>query len=108
MKKTIQAPGHLTKESKKIWKALISEYDIADVAGLRILQVALESFDRGQAARAEIDRDGLTVTDKFGQTKSHPLLPIERDSRAAFLAGLKSLNLDIEPLRDGRGRPSGK
>ena len=107
MKKTIP-PSHLSKDAKKMWKGLIAEYGINDVAGLRILRVALESYDRAQAARETIDREGLTVTDKWKQVKSHPLLPIERDSRAAFLSGLKALNLDLEPLRDGPGRPAGR
>jgi P27 family predicted phage terminase small subunit len=108
MKNTKSAPKHLSAEARKIWKEILAEYSIDDAAGLRILRVALESFDRAQAARVAIDRDGLTVIDKAGQVKSHPLLPIERDSRAAFLAGLKALSLDIEPLRDKAGRPPGR
>ncbi|MEI6610990.1 MAG: P27 family phage terminase small subunit [Deltaproteobacteria bacterium] len=106
--KKIVAPKHLSKEAKQIWKEILAEYSINDAAGLRILQVALEAFDRAQAARAAVDKVGLMVIDKAGQVKSHPLLPIERDSRAAFLSGLKSLNLDLEPLRDRPGRPGGK
>ena len=45
--------------------------------------------------------------DRFGQVKSHPLLSVERDSRAQYLAALKALNLDLEPLRDKPGRPGG-
>lgn len=101
-------PKHLSKEAKKIWRDILSEYSIIDAAGIRILRVALEAYDRAQAARQAIDKDGMTITDKFNQLKSHPLLPIERDSRAAFLAGLKALNLDLEPLRDHPGRPGGK
>ena len=108
MTSTKRAPAHLSKEAKKIWSELLSEYDLNDAAGLRILRVALESFDRAQAAREAIDEEGMTVIDKAGQTKSHPLLPIERDSRAAFLAGLKALNLDLEPLKTGPGRPPGR
>ena len=105
---TQKPPVHFTSETKRIWQEIIDEYTIDDAAGLRILRVALEAFDRSQAARATIDKDGMTVKDKFGQTKPHPLLPIERDSRAAFLAGLKALNLDLEPLRDRPGRPAGR
>jgi hypothetical protein len=36
------------------------------------------------------------------------LLPVERDSRAQWLAALKALNLDLEPLHDKPGRPGGK
>jgi P27 family predicted phage terminase small subunit len=107
MKNSSRAPGHLTKEGKRIFKAICSEYQIEDIAGLRILRIALESFDRAQAAREAIDREGMTIQDKFGQIKPHPLLPTERDSKAAFLSGLRALNLDLEPLRD-RGRPGGK
>jgi len=107
MKNNKSASKHLSDEAKKIWKEILSEYEIQDAAGLRILRVSLESFDRAQAAREAIDRDGMTLVDKFSQIKSHPLLPIERDSRAAFLAGLKALNLDIEPLKS-IGRPPGR
>mgnify|MGYP001348768264 CR=1 FL=1 len=108
MKTTQKAPKHLSAEARKIWKEILAEYSIDDAAGLRILRVALESFDRGQAARQAIDRDGLTVIDKAGQVNSHPLLPIERDSRAAFLSGLKALNLDVFPPKNRPGRPNGK
>ena len=100
MVKIIRAPGHLSKEAKKIWKGIISEYEMVDVAGLKILRVALEAFDRAQGAREKIDLDGMTVEDKWGQIKPHPLLSCERDSRAAFLSGLKALNLDLEPLKN--------
>lgn len=108
MKNNKPAPKHLSAEAKKFWTEILAEYSIDDAAGLRILRVALESFDRAQAAREAIDREGMTVIDKAGQNKSHPLLPIERDSRAAFLAGLKALCLDVEPLKNGPGRPVGR
>ncbi len=108
MKTTNKAPGHLSQEARRIWKDIIEEYLIDDAAGLRILRTALEAFDRAQAAREAIDKEGMTISDKFNQVKPHPLLPIERDSRAAFLAGLKALNLDLEPLRDAPGRPEGR
>ncbi len=100
-------PAHLSNEAARIYQELSTEYGIDDIAGLRILRVTCEAFDRAQAARAAIDAEGMTVVDKAGQTKPHPLLPIERDSRAAFLAGLKALNLDLEPVK-GIGRPPGR
>ena len=103
-----KTPSHLSKEGKRIWRDLVDEYQIKDIAGLRILRVALEAFDRAQAARDMINSDGMIVKDTFGQSKPHPLLAIERDSRAAFLSGLKALNLDLEPLHDRPGRPGGR
>ena len=101
-------PEHLSQEARAFFKSISEDYLITDAAGLKILTVACEAYDRAQAARAKIDEDGLTVTDKFNQIKPHPLLSNERDSRAAFLAGLKALNLDIEPLQNGPGRPPGR
>ena len=105
MANKIKAPKHLSKESKKIWSEILTEYSIDDAAGLRILRVALEAYDRAQSARTAIDKTGMMFNDRFGAPKPHPLLPIERDSRQSFLAGMKALNLDLEPLHDRPGRP---
>jgi P27 family predicted phage terminase small subunit len=101
-------PGHLSKEAKLIWKELTKEYGIDDAGGLAILKTGLEAYDRTTGARLAIDKEGLTITDRFGASKPHPLLAAERDARGQWLAALKQLNLDIEPLRDGPGRPPGR
>lgn len=102
-----KAPPHLSADARRWWRQLIQEYGIDDPAGLLLLQTGMEAFDRMKAAQAEIARDGQTIADRFGQPKPHPLLATERDARAQLLAALKSLNLDLEPLRDGPGRPPG-
>jgi P27 family predicted phage terminase small subunit len=94
--------------AKTWWKRLASEYAIHDDAGLLLLQTGLEAFDRMRLAQEAIERDGMTVFDRFGQRKAHPLLPAERDARAQMLAALRALNLDVEPLHDRPGRPAGK
>lgn len=86
----------------------MTEYDIGDEAGLLLLQTGLEAFDRMRNCQAAIKRDGQMVRDRFGQMKSHPLLPAERDARSQMLAALKALNLDLEPLHEKPGRPAGK
>jgi len=102
-----KAPGHLSDDARRWWRRLIAEYRIDDPAGLLLMQTAMEAFDRMKAAAAEIARDGQTVRDRFEQAKPHPLLATERDARAQLMAALKALNLDLEPLRDGPGRPGG-
>ena len=37
----------------------------------------------------------MTMQDRWGQTKPHPLLATERDARAGFLAGMRALGLDV-------------
>lgn len=86
----------------------MGEYEILDEAGLLILQTAFESFDTMRRAQEIIAREGMQLPDRFAQMKAHPLLTVERDARAQLLGALKQLNLDIEPLRDGPGRPGGR
>ena len=97
----------LSKEAKRWQKKLILEYAVSDQGGLLILQVAMESFDRMRDCQAIIQEEGPTTTDRFKQQKAHPLCAVERDSRSALLMALKSLNLDLEPLHDTPGRPTG-
>lgn len=101
-------PRGLSTEAKAWWKRLASEYGIEDDAGLLLLQTGLEAFDRMRVAQEAIREEGMTVFDRFGQRKAHPLLPAERDARAQMLAALRALNLDVEPLHDRPGRPAGK
>lgn len=103
----MKAPNHLSMEAKKIWGEITAEYDVDDAAGRRILMAALEARDRADQARQVIDHDGLTIIGRDGQIKAHPLLTVERDARAAFLAGLKALQLEIKPSRPV-GRPPHK
>lgn len=101
---TPKPPAGLSAESRDWWRRLIAEYAIEDVAGLLLLQSALEARDRMQECQKAITRDGASVLDRWKQIKPHPLLPAERDSRAAMLAALKALNLDMEPLHERAGK----
>jgi P27 family predicted phage terminase small subunit len=106
--KKFKAPRGLCAEAKKWWVKIRNEYGIDDEGGLLLLATAMQAFDRMRECQRAIKRDGAAVKDKWGQVKAHPLLPVERDSRAAMLQALKGLNLDVEPLKSGPGRPSGR
>ena len=53
-----------------------------------------------------LDREEIGLQPfRFGQTRAHPATLIERDSRAAFVAAVKALQLPLgaaEPPRMGR------
>jgi P27 family predicted phage terminase small subunit len=98
----------LSVEAQQIKDGLLAEYDISDTGGLAILQRGLEAFDDMRKAQRVIDKQGMTFLGERGQIKAHPLLTVVRDCRAQFLAALKQLNLDIEPLHDKPGRPPGR
>jgi P27 family predicted phage terminase small subunit len=101
------APGHLGAEARAWWNRIQAEYGIEDQAGKLLLQVALEAFDRMRQCQEAIRAEGIIARGSKRQPRAHPLLAVERDARGQMLAALKQLNLDIEPLRDGPGRPPG-
>jgi P27 family predicted phage terminase small subunit len=99
-------PSQLSAEAKAWWRKIIAEWDL-DVAGLLILGSAMECLDRMREAQEIIQKEGITVTDRFGQEKQHPATLVERDSKAGLLRHLTALHLDIEPLNSRPGRPAG-
>jgi hypothetical protein len=88
-------PKHLAMPERRLWTAIVSENVLDGEAALSILRTTLEAHQRARTCRETIDREGATYRDRFEQVKVHPLIAAERDSRAAFLAGMRSLRLDL-------------
>lgn len=95
----------ISPQAKKLRKGIIEEYAIDDEAGLAILQTAMEAYTEMERAQVIVDEQGPVLVDRWNQVKAHPLCSVIRDCRAQFLAGLKALNLDLEPLHNKPGRP---
>lgn len=89
-----RVPRHLSKDARTLWRRLTGEFEISDEAGIALLTVACESFDRMKSASAAISEHGVLIKDKFGQLKPNPAASIERDARSQYLAALKALKLD--------------
>lgn len=87
-------PRNLSTETRRLWSSILRDFPISDAAFLRVLEVSLLALDRAESCRERIAADGLTLTDRFGQEKVHPLLATERDARSSFLQGVRVLNLD--------------
>lgn len=91
------APITLSPEGKRLWRQILTDYPgIQDRAHLKVLEVALLALDRAERCRRQIDADGEMMPDRFGIKKPHGLLPSERDARAAFYNGIKTLGLSPE------------
>lgn len=99
-------PAHLGKAGRELWRDLVAEYGIADVAGVALVTRAAESLDRLRDAQAAILRDGAIVLDRYDRPRVHPAAALEKDAGNAFLAAVKALRLDIEPPKPP-GRPPG-
>lgn len=101
-------PDHLKPDGRAFWEAVRTDYSIDDAAGLALLTTAAEALDRIRGAQAAIAEHGEMTRDRYGQLKTNPACALEKDSRGGFLAALRDLHLDLEPLRDAPGRPPGK
>src|SRR5450759_5625882 len=95
MSRPIRAPAHLSLAARKLFAAVMTTY-VLEGHHVQILVKALEAFDRADAARAIVQNEGILTTSRLGEVKAHPAMAIERDSRAAFFAGIKQLGLDLE------------
>jgi P27 family predicted phage terminase small subunit len=97
---TDRAPKGLNSEARTLWKSIMSEFEITDSGGTAILRSACETLTALRKAESEVETAGMVFLDRYGKPRAHPLMPVVRDLRAQYLAALKMLNLDLEPLRD--------
>ena len=100
-------PASLSLPARNLWQSIVDEYGIADVGGLTVLSAGIEAYERMREAQAVVGREGLTIQDRYGVAKAHPACAVERDCRGQWLAALKMLNLDVEPVASRIGRPAG-
>lgn len=94
--KKLRPPAHLSEDMRRWWVQVNEDYRLEDEHRL-LLTAAAEAHDRADQARRQIDVEGMTTTDRFGQVKPHPLLAVERDSRSAFARLVRQLDLEAEP-----------
>lgn len=92
-----KSPGHLSAAARRLFIAITGDYQL-EAYHRAILVKALEAFDRAEQARLIIGTEGLIVETRLGERKANPAVAIERDSRAAFLAGMRQLGLDVEAV----------
>lgn len=94
-----EPPKHFTREAKSLWRRLVNDYEIEDEGGLVLVGIACQAHARAHEARLQIERDGITLEDRFGQAKAHPAFSVERDSLSLMVRTIRALALepDDEP-----------
>jgi len=90
-----QPPDHLGECERQIWGHVLADFDLSTETAIHVLTTALEAHQRAREARETISREGMQLPGRDGQAKVHPLLAVERDARAAWLASLKALGLEL-------------
>jgi len=68
--------------------------DAATETDHKLVILAAEALDRASTARRQLQREGITYTDRFGAPRAHPAVAIERDARASFSRLVAQLGLD--------------
>jgi phage terminase small subunit len=93
---------HLRPATRRWVRETAGEY-VLEPHHERLLVLAGEAWDRCEQARETLAQEGLVAYDRFGQSRSHPCIAVERDSRIAFARLLRDLGLDDEgPAQLGR------
>jgi Phage terminase, small subunit len=87
-------PPHFEAEEQALFKQIQTEFAIDDIGSVELLILACEAHARCQAARLQIDEQGMTIKDRFGILQPHPLLKAEASARGQYLAALRALNLE--------------
>jgi phage terminase small subunit len=98
-------PRGLGPEARACWREITEAYDL-DKPALRVLLHACREIDRANLADEVVKQEGCVLEGKDGKKHVHPAAIVSRDARASYLRHLKYLNLDVEPLQPGPGRPS--
>jgi P27 family predicted phage terminase small subunit len=87
-------PTGLSRGAKRLWTSIAEELDM-DSAGVLVLNLLCESWDRREGARAEIAKSGAVFLDRFNQPKLSPHAAIERDATLQILRCFHALGLDL-------------
>ena len=90
-----QPPTHLGKPEQDIWHSVSRDYDPLTGLATAVLCSGLEAHQRMRECREIITREGVTTPGVSKHVKVHPLLAVERDARAAWLAAVKALGLQL-------------
>ncbi len=106
--KAPRAPQGLGQAGKRLWKAIQAEYAITDPAGLSFLTSVCHAEEDIVRWRGIVAKDGAVIEVPDKASIAHPLLAAIGRAESIKRQALRALNLDLEPLHDKPGRPSGR
>ena len=103
-----RSPKGLGTAGRRLWAGIQAEYSITDGGGIAHLMSACKAEDDLERLRGQVKKDGDLITVTGKPPIAHPLLASIRGLETVKRQALRSLNLDLEPLRDRVGRPAGR
>jgi hypothetical protein len=93
-----QPPAKLRLTGRRLWQQITSTYEFDDPGSYELLSQCCQAADRITELSKLIEKEGYTST----------LLAYELSHRRFVVSTLKGLGLDLEPVHDRPGRPTGK
>jgi hypothetical protein len=94
---SIRIPKNSLSPAARKWvRGILTDYEIPDHQ-VRLLLLAAEMIDRGEAAKTILKEKGLTLTDKNGNERPRPEVSIERNCSVTFARLVRELRLEDGP-----------
>jgi phage terminase small subunit len=91
----IHAPKHLSTASKRLYRSLATEYELAaEPHALETLRIVCEALDQAERARAALAVHGTTYVDRFGQPHARPEVKELHDASIRAMRAMRELSLD--------------
>lgn len=93
--RTPDAPAGIGPRARRLWKNLHGSWQFS-ADELELLTLAVEAADRAHRAQEILDREGVTIRDRFAQVKEHPAVAIRTGAETSAARLLKQLALHVE------------
>jgi P27 family predicted phage terminase small subunit len=90
----LEPPDHLSPVMTQWWRQVTASY-VLEPHHAHLLQLACESFDEAQRARAALEREGFTIPNAQGAPRSNPAVAAANNARVTFARLLRELDLDF-------------
>ena len=97
------APPTDLAQSAAFWASVTDEF-VFEPHHLAILHQACICLDRIEACKADIAAHGLTIDDRFGQSRANPAAELEIKYARNFKSHMRELGLDVAPADAGYDR----
>jgi hypothetical protein len=85
----------LSGRAARVWREVQAGWSL-DPASLELLRCAVEALQRADECARQVNAEGSTFRDRWGQVRPHPAALLERDHRAQAARHLQVLGVSLE------------
>ena len=87
-----RCPNGASPEAQALWTEVVARYELGGHE-LSLLRSAVRALTSLRKVQAELERDGVTIRDRFDQVREHPSMKTLQILDAQFRANLRDLGL---------------